>query len=53
MQVTQQHVVKEDPLQFKFRVKYYPEEVIDNIIQDITQKLFFLQVTTYFMFDLC
>ncbi|KAM6960739.1 ezrin a [Aplochiton taeniatus] len=42
--VTAQEVKKESPLQFKFRAKYYPEDVSEELIQDVTQKLFFLQV---------
>ncbi|XP_056151303.1 ezrin a [Lampris incognitus] len=42
--VTAQEVKKETPMQFKFRVKFYPEGVAEELIQDITQKLFFLQV---------
>lgn len=36
--------MKETPLQFKFRAKYYPEDVSEEIIQDITLRMFFLQV---------
>ncbi|XP_004416874.1 PREDICTED: ezrin isoform X2 [Odobenus rosmarus divergens] len=43
-QVSAQEVRKENPLQFKFRAKFYPEDVSEELIQDITQKLFFLQV---------
>ena len=43
-QVSAQEVRKESPLQFKFRTKFYPEDVAEELIQDITQKLFFLQV---------
>ncbi len=43
-QVTAQEVRKESPLQFKFRVKFFPEDVGDELIQDVTQRLFFLQV---------
>lgn len=43
-QVTAQDVRKETPLQFKLRARFYPEDVADELIQDITQKLFFLQV---------
>ena len=43
-QVTQQDVKKENPLQFKFRAKFFPEDVSEELIQEITQKLFFLQV---------
>ncbi|KAL0965023.1 hypothetical protein UPYG_G00275770 [Umbra pygmaea] len=42
--VTSQDLKKENPLQFKFRAKFFPEEVSEELIQDITQKLFFLQV---------
>lgn len=35
---------RENPLQFKLRVKFYPEDVTEELIQDITRKLFFLQV---------
>lgn len=44
LQVTQQDVKKENPLQFKFRAKFFPEDVSEELIQEITQKLFFLQV---------
>lgn len=44
VQVSAQEVRKENPLQFKFRAKFYPEDVSEELIQDITQKLFFLQV---------
>lgn len=42
--VTQQDVRKESPLQFKFRAKFFPEDVSEELIQEITQRLFFLQV---------
>ncbi|XP_004701985.2 ezrin [Echinops telfairi] len=42
--VSAQELRKENPLQFKFRAKFYPEDVPEELIQDITQKLFFLQV---------
>ncbi|XP_077443308.1 ezrin b [Stigmatopora argus] len=42
--VLSQDVKKNNPLQFKFRAKYFPEDVNEELIQDITQKLFFLQV---------
>lgn len=42
--VTAQDVRKESPLQFRFRCKFFPEDVADELIQEITQKLFFLQV---------
>ena len=40
-QVTQQDVKKENPLQFKFRAKFFPEDVSEELIQEITQRLFF------------
>uniref|UniRef100_G3T3I0 Ezrin n=1 Tax=Loxodonta africana TaxID=9785 RepID=G3T3I0_LOXAF len=42
--VSAQELRKETPLQFRFRAKFYPEDVPEELIQDITQKLFFLQV---------
>ena len=39
-----QEVRKENPLLFKFRAKYYPEDVAEELIQDITLRLFYLQV---------
>ncbi|XP_078131353.1 ezrin b [Sander vitreus] len=42
--VSSQDVKKENPLQFRFRAKFFPEDVSEELIQDITQKLFFLQV---------
>lgn len=42
--VTQQDVKKENPVQFKFRVKFFPEDVSEELIQEITQKIFLLQV---------
>ncbi|KAJ7988032.1 hypothetical protein DPEC_G00319430 [Dallia pectoralis] len=42
--VSSQDLKKENPLQFKFRAKFFPEDVSEELIQDVTQKLFFLQV---------
>ncbi|XP_070291745.1 radixin-like [Salvelinus sp. IW2-2015] len=42
--VTAQDVKKENPLQFKFRAKFFPEDVSEELIQEITQRLFFLQI---------
>jgi len=42
--VIDQKVKKEQTLQFKFRVKFYPEDVINEIIQDSTLRLLYLQV---------
>nr|XP_033801282.1 moesin [Geotrypetes seraphini] len=42
--VTAQDVRKESPLLFRFRAKFFPEDVSEELIQDVTQRLFFLQV---------
>uniref|UniRef100_A0AAR2K8L8 FERM domain-containing protein n=1 Tax=Pygocentrus nattereri TaxID=42514 RepID=A0AAR2K8L8_PYGNA len=42
--VTAQDVRKENPLLIKFRAKFYPEDVVEELIQEATQRLFFLQV---------
>jgi len=42
--VKDQDIKKEGVLQFKFRFKYYPENVADEIIQDQTLRLFYLQI---------
>ncbi|XP_041827757.1 ezrin-like [Melanotaenia boesemani] len=42
--VLSQDVKREVPLRFKLRVKFYPEDVVEELIQDVTRKLFFLQV---------
>merc|ERR1712066_297501 len=39
------------PLQFKFRAKFYPEDVADELIQDITLRLFYLQVKNAILTD--
>ncbi|KAJ7988808.1 hypothetical protein DPEC_G00313040 [Dallia pectoralis] len=49
--VSAQEVKKEAPLQFRFRAKFYPEDVADELIQEITQKLFFLQVKEAILTD--
>ena len=35
--VLAQDVKKETPLQFKFRVKFFPEDVSEELIQEVTQ----------------
>ncbi|XP_062295742.1 ezrin a [Scomber scombrus] len=42
--VMSQGVKKEATLQFKLRVKFYPEDVTEELIQDVTRRLFFMQV---------
>uniref|UniRef100_A0AAY5F175 FERM domain-containing protein n=1 Tax=Electrophorus electricus TaxID=8005 RepID=A0AAY5F175_ELEEL len=44
-------IFRESPLQFMFRAKYYPEDVQEELIQDITRKLFFLQVKDAILSD--
>lgn len=48
--------MKKDPnsptaYEFKFRAKFYPEDVSTELIQEITQKLFFLQVKASILSD--
>lgn len=42
--VLEQEVPKEDPISFQFLAKFYPESVDEELVQEITQHLFFLQV---------
>ncbi|XP_076846073.1 merlin isoform X1 [Brachyhypopomus gauderio] len=42
--VLDQDVPKEEPLVLNFLAKFYPENVEEELVQDITQHLFFLQV---------
>ncbi|XP_078741299.1 radixin, partial [Lampetra fluviatilis] len=42
--VSAQDVKKENPFAFRFRGKFFPEDVSEELIQEITQRLFFLQV---------
>lgn len=44
VQLTEQALPKEQPNVFFFRAKFYPEDVSDELVQTITQHLFFLQV---------
>ena len=43
-QILDQDVKKESPKLFEFSVKFYPEDVSEELIQEVTQHLFFLQV---------
>lgn len=51
--VASQDVRKETPLQFRFRAKFYPEDVVDELIQDITQRLFYLQTKDAILTEAC
>ncbi|XP_056900072.1 moesin-like isoform X1 [Takifugu flavidus] len=42
--VTAQDVKRENPLLVKFRARFFPEDVAEELIQEATQRLFFLQV---------
>ena len=44
LQVLDQEIPKEDPVNLNFRIKFYPEDVAEELMQEITQHLFFLQV---------
>lgn len=39
-----QNLSRDDPVVFSFLAKFYPEDVAEELVQDITQHLFFLQV---------
>ena len=43
LKVGEQDVPKESPMSFTFLAKFYPED-ISELVQEITQHLFFLQV---------
>ncbi|XP_066961199.1 moesin/ezrin/radixin homolog 1-like [Macrobrachium rosenbergii] len=47
-QVDKKH---ENPLQFRFRAKFYPEDVGEEIIQEITLRMFYLQVKSSILSD--
>jgi merlin protein len=42
--VRDQHLPKDELILFTFLAKFYPEDVAEELVQDITQHLFFLQV---------
>jgi len=49
--VMSQDIKKDDPVQFKFRAKFYPEDVDGELIQNITIRLFYLQVRSDILSD--
>jgi len=51
--VIDQKVKKDQTLQFKFRVKFYPEDVATEIIQDSTLRLLYLQVRSDILHENC
>lgn len=48
-----QEVPKEEPITFHFLAKFYPENAEEELVQDITQHLFFLQVECIVLFSGC
>lgn len=53
LQVLDQEVPKEEPITFHFLAKFYPENAEEELVQDITQHLFFLQVQYIVLFSHC
>lgn len=49
--VLDQDVSKEEPITFHFLAKFYPENAEEELVQDITQHLFFLQVQCIYLFS--
>lgn len=47
LQVLDHDVSKEEPITLNFLAKFYPENAEEELVQDITQHLFFLQVTMH------
>lgn len=45
-QVIDQDVPKEEPIVLNFLAKFYPENAEEELVQEITLHLFFLQVST-------
>jgi hypothetical protein len=41
--VSQQDVPKDGAVELQFLVKFYPEDVVEELIQDVTRHFFFLQ----------
>ena len=40
----QPELPKVSPMQLEFAAKFYPEDVSEELVQEVTQHLFFLQV---------
>jgi len=49
--VLAQDIKKDQVLLFKFRAKFYPEDASEELIQDITLRLFYLQVKEQILTD--
>ena len=46
--VLKQDLKKESPFRFEFKFKHFPENVADEVIQDVTLKHLFVQVRIFF-----
>ena len=46
VQVVDQNIKVQDrrPIEFHFKVKFFPEDVSEELVQELTQHLFYLQV---------
>lgn len=44
VQVTDQHTSKMKAITFQFQAKFFPEDVGEELVQEVTQHLFYLQV---------
>lgn len=44
LKVLKQDVRNDSPIHFLFLAKFYPEDIAGELIQDVTQHLFYLQV---------
>lgn len=52
LQVQSQDIKKPtDALNFRFRAKFYPEDVSEELIQEVTQRMFYLQVKEAILTD--
>lgn len=49
IKVLDQEVPKDSPITFHFLAKFFPEKVEEELVQEITQHLFFLQVVKIIM----
>lgn len=49
--VLKQDLKRENPIQLKFRAKFFPEDVSGEIIQDVTLRLFYLQIRESILHD--
>ena len=50
--IEQPDVPKTDPMHLLFLAKFYPEDVSEELVQEVSQHLFFLQVIYKVVLDL-